>query len=428
MNTIPYLSLQAVTALHRDEIQEAVARVVDSGWYLQGEANARFEREYADYIGTQHCVGCGNGLDALTLIFRAYKEMGILHDGDEVIVPANTYIASILSITENGLTPVLVEPRADNLQLDDSLIEQAITSRTRAILLVHLYGRNAWTPAIQRICEQHQLKLIEDNAQSQGCGNSQFTIFNSQLGATKGGNSQFIIHNSQLGAADGISNCELKIVNCELQRTGSLGDAAAHSFYPGKNLGALGDAGAVTTNDRTLADTVRALGNYGSSKKYVFPFLGRNSRLDEIQAAVLRVKLKYLDEENARRKAIANYYYANIDNPLIVLPGKAEWEAAVPVDASGRWRNEDCVYHIFPVLCDRRDDLQRYLEEQGIGTMIHYPIPPHQQACYRVWNALSLPITEHIHRSELSIPCNQTMTDAQVEDVCRAINDFGVKK
>ena len=409
MNTIPYLSLQAVTALHRDEIQEAVARVVDSGWYLQGEANARFEREYADYIGTQHCVGCGNGLDALTLIFRAYKEMGVLHDGDEVIVPANTYIASMLSITENGLTPVLVEPREDNLQLDDSLIEQAITSRTRAILLVHLYGRNAWTPAIQRICEQHQLKLVEDNAQA--CGNSQFTIFNSQLGATKGR-----------------SNCELKIVNCELQHTGSLGDAAAHSFYPGKNLGALGDAGAVTTSDRTLAEMVRALGNYGSSKKYVFPFLGRNSRLDEIQAAVLSVKLKYLDEENARRKAIANYYYAHIDNPLIVLPGKAEWETAAPADASGRWRNEDCVYHIFPVLCDRRDDLQRYLEEQGIGTMIHYPIPPHQQACYREWNALSLPITEHIHRCELSIPCNQTMTDAQVEDVCRAINDFGVKK
>ena len=426
MNTIPYLSLQAVTALHRDEIQEAVARVVDSGWYLQGEANARFEREYADYIGTQHCVGCGNGLDALILIFRAYKEMGVLHDGDEVIVPANTYIASMLSITENGLTPVLVEPRADNLQLDDSLIEQAITSRTRAILLVHLYGRNAWTPAIQRICEQHQLKLIEDNAQAHG--NSKFIIHNSKLEIPSASpNCELKIVNCEL-PRPGISNCELKIVNCELQRTGSLGDAAAHSFYPGKNLGALGDAGAVTTNDRTLADTVRALGNYGSSKKYVFPFLGRNSRLDEIQAAVLRVKLKYLDEENARRKAIANYYYTHIDNPLIVLPGKAEWKAAAPVDASGRWRNEDCVYHIFPVLCDRRDDLQRYLEEQGIGTMIHYPIPPHQQACYREWNALSLPITEHIHRSELSIPCNQTMTDAQVEDVCRAINDFGVKK
>ena len=448
MNHIPYLSLQAVTAMHGEEIQEAVARVVNSGWYLQGEANARFEREYADYIGTQHCVGCGNGLDALTLIFRAYKELGVLHDGDEIIVPANTYIASILSITENGLTPVLVEPRADNLQLDDSLIEQAITSRTRAILLVHLYGRNAWTPAIQRICEQHQLKLIEDNAQA--CGNSQFTIHNSQLGAAERGNSKFIIHNSKLGASSStrhnskfkiyesqfarddvhgrliptrqpIMNCEFGILN---YNTGSLGDAAAHSFYPGKNLGALGDAGAVTTSDRTLADTVRALGNYGSSKKYVFPFLGRNSRLDEIQAAVLSVKLKYLDEENARRKAIANYYYTHIDNPLIVLPGKAEWEAAVPVDASGRWRNEDCVYHIFPVLCERRDDLQRYLEEQGIGTMIHYPIPPHQQACYREWNALSLPITEHIHRCELSIPCNQTMTDAQVEDVCRAINKY----
>lgn len=432
---IEYLNLKKITALHFDEFQDAVARVVSSGWYLQGEANARFEREYADYIGTQHCVGCGNGLDALTLIFRAYKEMGILHDGDEVIVPANTYIASMLSITENGLIPVLVEACEDTLQINENLIEQAITSRTRAILIVHLYGRNAYTPAIQRICNRHHLKLIEDNAQAQGCGNSQFIIHNSQLADAKEENdcSQFINHNSQfinkepkIGYPDA-PNCELKIMNCKLSHTGALGDAAAHSFYPGKNLGAFGDAGAVTTNDETLADIIRALGNYGSSKKYVFPFLGRNSRLDEIQAAVLSVKLKYLDEENARRKAIANYYYTHIDNPLIVLPGKAEWEAAVPADASGRWRSEDCVYHIFPVLCDRRDDLQRYLEEQGIGTMIHYPIPPHQQACYREWNALSLPITEHIHRCELSIPCNQTMTDAQVKDVCRAINDFGVK-
>jgi dTDP-4-amino-4,6-dideoxygalactose transaminase len=383
MNHIPYLSLQAVTAMHGDEIQDAVACVVASGWYLQGEANARFEREYADYIGTKHCVGCANGLDALTLIFRAYKEMGVLHDGDEVIVPANTYIASMLSITENGLTPVLVEPREDTLQLDETLIEEAVTPRTRAILLVHLYGRNAYTPGIQRLCERHGLKLVEDNAQAQGCG------------------------------------------NCELPRTGALGDAAAHSFYPGKNLGALGDAGAVTTNDKVLADTVRALGNYGSSKKYVFPYLGRNSRLDEIQAAVLSVKLKFLDEDNARRKAIANYYYKNIDNPLIVLPGKAEWETAAPADALGSYRNEDCVYHIFPVLCERRDDLQRYLAEQGVGTMIHYPIPPHKQACYREWNNLSFPITERIHRCELSIPCNQTMTDSEVEAVCDAVNRFG---
>jgi dTDP-4-amino-4,6-dideoxygalactose transaminase len=447
MNNIPYLSLQAVTAMHLDEIQDAVTRVVASGWYLQGEANAKFEKEYADYIGTKYCVGCGNGLDALMLIFRAYKEMGVLHDGDEVIVPANTYIASILSITESQLTPVLVEPQEDTLQLDERLIERAITPRTRAILLVHLYGRNAYTPGIQRICERHHLKLVEDNAQAQGCGNSKFKIHNSQLADAIGEenskfkiqnsqladaigeeNSKFIIHNSQLDAAtstSGRTNCELKIVNCELPRTGALGDAAAHSFYPGKNLGAFGDAGAVTTNDKTLADIIRALGNYGSSKKYVFPYLGRNSRLDEIQASVLSVKLKYLDQDNVRRKTIANYYYNNINNPLITLPGKAEWETASLANAIGSYRNEDCVYHIFPVLCDRRDELQRYLAQQGIGTVIHYPIPPHQQACYREWNSLSFPITERIHQCELSIPCNQTMTDAEVETVCDVICRFG---
>lgn len=433
MNNIPYLSLQAVTAMHIDEIQDAIARVVRSGWYLQGEANAKFEGEYADYIGTKYCVGCANGLDALTLIFRAYKELGVLHDGDEVIVPANTYIASILSITENGLVPVLVEPREDTLQINENLIEQAITSRTRAILIVHLYGRNAYSPAIQRICERHHLKLFEDNAQAQGCGNSQFTIHNSQLADAKerDGYSEFIIHNSQFinkktkTSCPEASNCELKTVNCELSHTGALGDAAAHSFYPGKNLGAFGDAGAVTTNDETLADIIRALGNYGSSKKYVFPYLGRNSRLDEIQAAVLSVKLKYLDDDNVRRKTIADYYYSNIHNPLIALPGKAEWESALPSNTVGGYRNEDCVYHIFPVLCDRRDELQRYLAQQGIGTVIHYPIPPHQQVCYREWNSLSFPITERIHQCELSIPCNQTMTDAEVETVCDAICRFG---
>lgn len=407
MTTIPYLSLQAVTAMHHDEIQVAVARVVSSGWYLQGEANARFEREYARYIGTRHCVGCANGLDALTLIFRAYKEMGMLREGDEVVVPANTYIASILSITENGLTPVLVEPHEDSLQLDERLVEQALTPRTRAILLVHLYGRNAFTPDIRRICERYQLKLIEDNAQAQGCVYTQSSIHESQ------------------SATSGMPGGELKMANGEWPHTGALGDAAAHSFYPGKNLGALGDAGAVTTNDKALAEMVRALGNYGSSRKYVFPYPGRNSRLDEIQAAVLSVKLKYLDEDNARRKAIANHYYSHIANPRIVLPGKGAWAAGEPADARGNRRRDDCVYHVFPVLCERRDDLQQYLFDRGIGTMIHYPIPPHQQACYPAWNGMSLPITEHIHRCELSIPCNQTMTDAEVETVCRALHDFG---
>ncbi|MGI6243186.1 MAG: DegT/DnrJ/EryC1/StrS family aminotransferase [Prevotella sp.] len=426
MNNIPYLSLQSVTAMHMDEIQEAVARVIASGWYLQGEANARFEKEYADYIGTKYCVGCGNGLDALMLIFRAYKEMGVLRDGDEVIVPANTYIASILSITENRLTPILVEPRKDTLQLDERLIEKSITPRTRAILLVHLYGRNAYTPGMQHICDRYQLKLVEDNAQAQGCGNSKFKIQNSQLADAEcaDGNSQFTIYNSQFVRPDA-PNCELKIANCELSHTGALGDAAAHSFYPGKNLGALGDAGAVTTNDKALADIIRALGNYGSSRKYVFPYLGKNSRLDEIQAAVLSVKLKYLDADNIRRKTIANYYYSNMSNPLIELPGKMEWGDASPADASGSYRNEDSVYHIFPVLCEHRDELQRYLTERGIGTVIHYPIPPHQQTCYKAWNNMSLPVTEHIHRCELSIPCNQTMTDSEAEAVCDAINGFG---
>lgn len=368
---IPYLSLQKVTARHQDEIERAVKQVIESGWYLQGEAIRRFENDYARYIGTQHCVSCGNGLDALTLIFRAYKELGKLQDGDEVIVPANTYIASILSVTENGLRPVLVEPRLDTLELDDSQLEDHLSTRTRAVLLVHLYGRCAMTHQIADFCHRHHLLLIEDNAQAHGC------MF------------------------DG-------------HRTGSLGDAAAHSFYPGKNLGALGDAGAITTGDASLADLCRALGNYGSSRKYVFPYKGRNSRMDEIQAAVLSVKLRYLDADNRRRKQIATYYARHISNPMITLPGAEAWLR----------RDVDHVFHIFPVLCACRNELQEYLQQKGIGTMIHYPIPPHQQDCYPEWHTLSLPITERIHREELSIPCNQTMTDEEVHYVVEAINRF----
>ena len=362
---IKYLELSKVTAMHADEIRQAVRRVVDSGWYLQGNENKAFEEEYARYTGTRHCVGCGNGLDSLMLILRAYMEMGAMSRGDEVIVPANTYIASILAITENGLKPVLVEPRPDTFQIDDSLIEQAVTPRTRAVMIVHLYGRCAYTEKIGRICKAHGLKLIEDNAQAHGC--------------TFGG-----------------------------RRTGSLGDAAGHSFYPGKNLGALGDAGAVTTDDSNLAEAVRALGNYGSSRKYVFDMKGRNSRLDEIQAAVLRVKLKYLDCDNAKRKRIAGYYVDNVSNPLLRLPDK-----------------EFCnnsVYHIFPLMCEKRDGLQRYLADNGVNTMIHYPIPPHKQNCYAEWNGLSFPITERIHREELSIPLNQTMTDDEVKTVVDLLN------
>lgn len=362
-------------------MERAVADVMASGWFLKGEATRLFEADYAQYIGTLHSVACGNGLDALTLIFRAYKEMGVLKEGDEVIVPANTYIASILSITENQLTPVLVEPRMDTLQIDDSLIEQAITPRTRAILLVHLYGRCAYSSTIGRVCEKYHLKLVEDNAQAHGCR------------YVDGG---------------------------EARRTGSLGHAAAHSFYPGKNLGALGDAGAVTTDDEVLAEMVRALGNYGSSRKYVFPYKGRNSRMDEVQAAALRVKLKYLDQENERRRSIAEVYYRHIDNPHVMLPGREAWLSGTSHEVA-RYAN---VFHIFPILSPHRDMLQHYLKNNGVGTMIHYPIPPHQQQCYSEWNGRSFPITEKIHQCELSLPCNQAMTDGEVEYVVSRVNAF----
>lgn len=367
---IKYLPLKRINDLYDAEIRKAMGRVIDSGWYLRGEATARFEEEYARYIGTKHCVGVANGLDALTLILRAYIIIGVLKEGDEVIVPANTFIASILAITENRLVPVLVEPSIDTFQIDGSLIEQAITPRTRAIMLVHLYGRCAYTERIGDICKKHGLKLIEDNAQAHGC-----TFVSS--------------------------------VTVHPQRTGSLGHAAAHSFYPGKNLGALGDGGAVTTDDGQLAQVVRSIANYGSSSKYVFDYLGRNSRLDEIQAAVLSVKLKYLDADNARRQAIANDYIDHICNPLVRLPEKS-----------------DSVYHIFPVLSAGRDALKHFLEKNGVETAIHYPIPPHKQACYENWHGLCLPITEQIHAQELSIPCHQAMTDAEVEAVTEIINRF----
>jgi dTDP-4-amino-4,6-dideoxygalactose transaminase len=356
---IEYLSLKRITAMHADEIQEAVCRTIDSGWYLQGQAVRQFEQEYAAYTGTRHCVSCANGLDAITLILRAYIELGVLQPGDEVIVPANTYIATILSITENRLKPILMEPCLETLQIDDSCIEEAITAKTRAMMLVNLYGKNAYTERIGKICQQHDLLLIEDCAQSHG-------------------------------------------IRVE-------GDAQAHSFYPGKNLGALGDAGAVTTDDDRLAAVIRALANYGSSRKYVFPYRGRNSRMDELQAAVLSVKLKYLDDDNARRKAIAAYYDAHINHPDIHLPDGL---------------TSDCVYHIYPVLCERRDELMAYLKEKGIETIIHYPIPPHHQNCYKEWRDISLPVTELIHQRELSLPCNQAMTQDEVEYVVQTMNAF----
>ena len=364
---IKFLDLQKITAKYSEEIHEAVSRVVDSGWYLQGGENEKFEKNYSKYIGTKYTIGCANGLDALIWIFRAYIEMGVMKPGDEVIVPANTYIASILAITENGLKPVLVEPNIDTYQIDDSKIEEAITERTKAIMIVHLYGQCAYTEKIGVICKKHNLKLVEDNAQAHGC------LYNGQ-------------------------------------KTGSIGDAAGHSFYPGKNLGAFGDGGAVTTNDDELAKVVRAVANYGSTKKYVFEYCGRNSRLDEMQAAILDVKLKYLDDDITLRQNVAKRYVAEIENPLIILPIIEDWKAHA--------------FHLFPVRCERRDELQQYLTNNGIQTIIHYPIPPHKQECYKELNNLSFPITELIHNQELSLPISPVMSDEEVQIIINTLNKW----
>lgn len=364
---IKFLDLQKLTQKYSAEIKAAADRVIDSGWFLQGRENEEFEAQYANYIGSKHCIGCANGLDALIWIFRAYVELGVMKAGDEVIVPANTYIATILAITENGLKPVLVEPTLDNLQIDENKIEEALTEKTKAICIVHLYGRCACTKKIVDICKSKNLKLIEDNAQAHGC------------------------------TFEGV-------------KTGNLGDAAGHSFYPGKNIGALGDAGAVTTSDGELAKTIRALANYGSSKKYVFKYCGRNSRLDEIQAAILKVKLAHIEEDNKHRQEIAKFYYENIKNPLVRLPQKLS-------DANN-------VYHIFPVLCEKRDALQAHLSQNQIQTLIHYPIAPHKQECYKEWNSISLPITEKIHAQELSLPISPVLGLEEAKEVVRAINEF----
>lgn len=393
--TIKYLDLKKVTERHAEEIHEAVARVIDSGWYLQGEAVARFEEEYARYCGVRHCIACGNGLDALTLILRAYMEMGVMTEGDEVIVPANTYIASILSITENGLIPVLIEPRPDTFQIDDALIEQAITERTRAVMIVHLYGRMAYTDRIGDICRRHGLKLVEDCAQSHGLCPPK---------SPQGGDESYRLSQTNIQTSLPHSHTIPPLGGTE------GGSSSAHSFYPGKNLGALGDSGAVTTDDDELAATVRALANYGSARKYVFRYRGRNSRMDEIQAAVLSVRLRYLDEDNAERRRIALRYIEEIRNPLLTLPSRDYWRHSV--------------FHIFPVLTPRRDELQRYLADNGVQTVIHYPIPPHKQECYASWHNLSLPVTERIHREELSIPCNQVLTDEEVTAIIKLLNDY----
>jgi dTDP-4-amino-4,6-dideoxygalactose transaminase len=401
---IKFLDLKKINDSFEPELSGAIQRVLDSGWYLLGNEVKLFEQEYAEYIGIKHCIGVANGLDALRLILKAYIEIGFLKEGDEIIVPANTYIASILAITDNRLIPILVEPNINTYNIDPYKIEEKISPRTKAIMIVHLYGQNAMHPEIQRLCTKYDLRLIEDNAQAQGC------YFGDK-------------------------------------RTGSLGDAAGHSFYPGKNLGALGDAGAVTTDDDNLAEIIRTIANYGSKVKYQNLYQGLNSRLDEIHASILRVKLPRLDADNQRRREIAKYYLENIENPLLILPDQnnSEFENIGSSDSitnetvvktdpstsifSSLFSNENTrslshVWHIFVIQTKQRDKLQQYLTENGIQTIIHYPIPPHKQNAYTDWNHLSFPITEGIHSNVLSLPISPVMSDDEVLKVVEVINNY----
>lgn len=370
---ISFLNLKQINQQYLEELSQAARDVIASGWYLLGERVSKFESNLSKYVGVEHAIGVGNGLDALRLILRGYIELGVMAVGDEVLVPANTYIATILAIADNGLKPVLVEPDTNTYNLDLSQLERHITPRTRAIMVVHLYGRVCWSEGLESLAAQYNLRVIEDNAQA--------------IGASWRG-----------------------------RKTGSLGDAAGFSFYPGKNLGALGDSGAVATDDAELADVVRALANYGSRVKYVNEFKGLNSRLDEIQAAFLDVKLKYLDIENRRRREIANAYCRFIDNPAIVLPA-GRGHAAV-------FDEEEHVWHLFVIRSDARDLLRRHLEAEGVQTLIHYPIPPHRQGAFSEMAALSLPVTDRMHETVLSLPISPVMTDSEVERVVSAVNNY----
>ncbi len=389
---IKFLDLQKVTESFQPKLNEAIHRVVDSGWFLLGKEVSSFEQEYASYTGTGYCVGVGNGLDALRLIIRAYMKMGVLKEGDEVIVPANTFIASVLAITENQLTPVFVEPDIQNSNLDIGLIEQHITEKTKAIMVVHLYGQVCWAGELNSIAKKYGLKIIEDNAQAAGAVWSKNDISPEEPSNIPG-------KKKILAAAKGIDH----------RRSGSLGDAAAHSFYPGKNLGALGDGGAVTTNDEDLANTIRALANYGSSEKYIHRYKGINSRLDELQAAILRVKLARLDQDNHRRREIARLYINSINQKNVVLPSDT---------------NLAHVWHLFVVRHPDRDDLMRYLLEKQIQTLIHYPVPPNKQSAYKEYNDLSLPVTEILHQQVLSLPISPVMSEHDVQIVAEAINSY----
>ena len=367
---IKFLDLQKVNAQYSEELHAAAAKVIDRGWYVQGIEVEKFEREYAQFIGQKFCISCGNGLDALTLMLRAYIELGIIHTGDEVIVPANTFIATVLSITENNLHPVFVDVNPETLQIDDQLIESVITSRTRAILIVHLYGICSYTERIGDLCKKYNLLLLEDNAQAHGA------VYESNYRTNS--------------------------------RTGSLGNAAAHSFYPAKNMGALGDAGAVTTNDSELADVIRHICNYGFSRRYYADYIGRNSRMDEIQAAFLSVKLHHLEEDNKHRQEVAHYYINNIDSNLIRIP------------------RVKSVYHVFTIFCKERDKLQKYLLEKNIETLIHYPVPPHLQKCYSQFKELCFPVTEQLANEELSLPISSVLTMEEAGLIVDAVNSFTV--
>lgn len=370
---IPFLDLKKINDSFEPQLTNSIKRVLDSGWYLLGNEVKAFEHEYAAYIGVKHCIAVANGLDALRLIFKAYIEMGLMNEGDEIIVPANTYIASILAITDNRLVPVLVEPDIDTYNIDPFKIEEKISGCTKAIMIVHLYGQNAMHPEILGLINKYDLKLIEDNAQAQGC------YFGSN-------------------------------------RTGSLGNAAGNSFYPGKNLGALGDGGAVTTDDDELADVVRTIANYGSKAKYINLYKGLNSRLDEIQAAILRLKLHRLDADNQKRRNIADYYCKNITNSEFILPAKNKSGNVIS--------NPEHVWHIFVIRCKQRDELQKFLSEKNIQTIIHYPIPPHKQLAYKEWNHLDFPVTETIHSEVLSLPVSPVMSEKDVSLVVDALNIF----
>lgn len=366
---IKFLDLQKINKQYSAEIKKVTNEVIDSGWYLLGEKVQLFENNLAKYIGAKHAIACANGLDALRLIFRAYIEMGIMKEGDEVIVPANTYIASLLAITDNKLIPVLIEPNLESYNLDIDKIEDVITSKTKAIMIVHLYGQVCFNEKIKDIASKNNLKLIEDNAQAIGA-------------------------------------------NYKALKTGNLGDAAGFSFYPGKNLGALGDSGGVTTNDSELARVVRAVANYGSEVKYQNEFIGLNSRMDEIQAGILSVKLKHIDAANSKRKLIAKYYLSHINNPKIILPQIVNGDL------------DSHVWHLFVVRTERRDDLKKYLEKNGIQTIIHYPIPPHKQKCYKELNSYSLKITKKIHNEVLSLPISPVLDNKDMLRVVEVINKF----